>query len=62
MVKKTVREREREREDNYPVCGMKPPGPDFIKLFKAVNYKFLYQARVFVRIGWKSFPGTNTLA
>jgi hypothetical protein len=27
-----------------------------------VIYKFLYYARVFVRIYWKSTPGTNTLA
>jgi hypothetical protein len=37
-------------------------GANAIKLFTAVIYEFLYLAKVFVRLGWKSFPGTNTLA
>jgi hypothetical protein len=31
------------------------------KTFLSVVYEFLYQARVFVRIVWKSLPRTNTL-
>jgi hypothetical protein len=38
------------------------PGANFIKLFMSVIYKFSYKARVFVRLGLKSMPGTNTLA
>ncbi len=39
-----------------------PLGANVIKLFLSVIYKFSYQARVFVRLGLKSMPGTNTLA
>ncbi len=38
------------------------PEANVIKLFLSVIYEFLYQARVFVRLGWKGLPGTNTLA
>jgi hypothetical protein len=37
------------------------PGPNVIKLFLSVIYEFLYKARVFVRLGWKILPMTNTL-
>jgi hypothetical protein len=37
-------------------------GANVIKLFLHVNYRFSYQARVFVRLDWKSLPNTNTLA
>ncbi len=37
-------------------------GANLIKLFWAVIHIFSYQARVFVRLGWKSLLGTNTLA
>jgi hypothetical protein len=39
-----------------------PKGANVIKLFLFVMYEFSYQAGLFVRIGLKSFPGTNTLA
>jgi hypothetical protein len=29
--------------------------------FLSVISEFLYSARVFVRLGWKSLPGTKTL-
>ncbi len=32
------------------------------KTFLSVIYGFLYQARLFVRLGWKSLPRANTLA
>ncbi len=32
------------------------------KTFLSTIYEFLYQARVFIRLGWKSLQGTNTLA
>ncbi len=32
------------------------------KTFLSVNCVFSYYARVFVRLCWKSLPGTNTLA
>ncbi len=32
-------------------------GPNEIKLFLSVIYEFLYQARVFVRLGWKTCEG-----
>ncbi len=32
------------------------------KTFLPVIYRFTYKARVFVRLCWKSFPRTNTLA
>jgi len=38
------------------------PGANVIKLFLSVIYEFSYLAQVFVRLGWKSLPGTNTLA
>ncbi len=37
-------------------------GPNVIKHFFSVIYEFSYWARVFVRLSWKSLPGTNTLA
>jgi hypothetical protein len=37
------------------------PGAIVIK-FLSVIYRFSYKARVFVRLDWKSFPMTNTLA
>ncbi len=37
-------------------------GANVIKLFLSVIYGFLYLARVFVRLYWKSLPMTNTLA
>ncbi len=37
------------------------PGPNVIKLFLYIINKFSYQARVFVIIGGKNLPGTNTL-
>ncbi len=39
-----------------------PPGANVIKLFLFVIYEFLDQARVFVKIDYKSFPVTNILA
>jgi hypothetical protein len=38
------------------------PGVNVTNLFESVIYEFLYQARVFVRPGLKSLPGTITLA
>jgi hypothetical protein len=38
------------------------PGADAIKRFISVIYEFFLYDRVFVRIGWKGLPGTNTLA
>jgi hypothetical protein len=38
------------------------PGLSVIKLFLSMIYGFLYKARVFVGLGWKSLPGTNILA
>jgi hypothetical protein len=38
------------------------PGSNVINPFTVVIYEFSYKARVFVRIGLKSFSGTNTLA
>jgi hypothetical protein len=38
------------------------PGANVIKLFWSVIYIFLYKARVFVRLGLKSLPRTNTVA
>jgi hypothetical protein len=32
-------------------------GPNVIKLFLSVIFEFLYQARVFVRLGWKTCKG-----
>ncbi len=37
-------------------------GAKIIKHFLFVNYEFLHEARVFARLSWKSWPGTNTLA
>jgi hypothetical protein len=34
----------------------------YYKTIYSAIYEFLYQGRVFVRLGWKSLPGTNTLA
>jgi hypothetical protein len=31
------------------------------KLFSSIIYEFLFQARVFVRLSWKSLPRANTL-
>ncbi len=36
-------------------------GP-ILKNILSIIYKFLYQARVFFRLGWKGLPKTNTLA
>ncbi len=45
------------------MCLMvQPPGVNAIKLFLPVTNEFSYKARVFARLGWKSLPGTNTLA
>ncbi len=33
-----------------------------IEFSSAVIYEFLYKVRVFVRLGWKILPGTNTQA
>ncbi len=44
------------------VFGLSIPGVNLIKLFLSVIYEFLNSARVFVRLGWKRLPGTNTLA
>ncbi len=41
---------------------VQPSGVNAIKLFLSVIYEFSYKARVFARLGWKSLPGTNTLA
>jgi hypothetical protein len=38
------------------------PRANVIKLSFFVIYEFSYQARVFVRLGWKSLPRTNTPA
>ncbi len=38
------------------------PGANVIDLFLSVIYGFSYQATAFVRLSWKSLPGTNTLA
>ncbi len=38
------------------------PGPNVIKLFASVIYEHSYSSRMFVRLGWKILPGTNTLA
>ncbi len=38
------------------------PGANVKKLFLPMIYVFLYLARVFVRLDWKSLPMTNTLA
>jgi hypothetical protein len=38
------------------------PGANVIKLFLSVICKFLYKARVFVRIVWKGLPRMNTLS
>jgi hypothetical protein len=38
------------------------PGANVMKHFTAIIYEFLCQAKVFVRLGWKSLPDTNTLA
>ncbi len=43
-------------------ANMPPPGANVIKLFMSIIYSFSYEARVLVRIGSKSLPGTNTLA
>ncbi len=42
----------------------KNPGPrtNVTNLLPSVIYDFSYYARVFVRLGWNSLPGTNTLA
>jgi hypothetical protein len=37
-------------------------GVNLVKLFTSVTYEFLYSARLFVKLGWKSLPGTNTIA
>jgi hypothetical protein len=37
------------------------PGANVIKLILSAIYGFLYQARVFVILDWKSLPMTNTL-
>ncbi len=39
-----------------------PPGANVIKLLLSAIYGFSYKARVFVRLGLKSLPGTKTLA
>jgi hypothetical protein len=46
-----------EMEDRFS-----PPGANVIKLFWSVTYRFSHLARVFVRLGLKSLPRTNTLA
>jgi hypothetical protein len=38
------------------------PEHNVVKLCMSEINLFLYKARVFVRIGWKSLPGTNILA
>jgi hypothetical protein len=38
------------------------PWASDIKLFTSVIYQSSNLARVFVRLGWKGLPGTNTLA
>ncbi len=55
-----------DKRSSLPVMltpgGSMCPGSNVINPFTAVIYKFLYKARVFVRIGWKSLSGTNTPA
>ncbi len=36
------------------------PRAQCYKTFLSVTYEFLFYARVFVRLGWKSLPGTNS--
>ncbi len=38
------------------------PGANVIKLILSVIYRYSYKSRGFVRLGWKSLPGTNSLA
>ncbi len=37
-------------------------GPMLLNFFTSVIYELFYQAKVFVRLDWKSIPMTNTLA
>jgi hypothetical protein len=37
-------------------------GANVLKPYLTVIFKFLYSAGGFIRLGWKSLSGTNTLA
>ncbi len=47
------------RDDQIATLSMKTSTANIIKLLSVI-YEFSHKARVFVRIGRKSLPGTNT--